>query len=121
MRAERQQGSWYQRQLFGAGGESLRHDPDGADSIPSAGLEESQTLAASDQTRALTDNLMERICDRDNLNRAYRKVKANKGAPGVDGMTLDELAAWIATHKDTLIASLLEGRYQPQPVRGVQI
>jgi len=48
-------------------------------------------------------------------------VKANKGAPGVDGLTLDDLAAWIATHKDTLIASLLEGSYQPPPVRGVQI
>ena len=121
MRTERQQGSWYQRQLFGADDESLRHDQGGADSIQSAGIEESQTLTASDQTRALTDHLMERICDRDNLNRAYRKVKANKGAPGVDGMSLDDLAAWIAAHKDTLIASLLEGRYQPQPVRGVQI
>lgn len=121
MRTERQQGSWYQRQLFGADGESLRHDQCGADSIQSARFEESQTLTALDQTRALTDNLMERICDRDNLNRAYRKVKANKGAPGVDGMTLDDLSSWIAAHKDTLIASLLEGRYQPQPVRGVQI
>jgi RNA-directed DNA polymerase len=121
MRAERQQSRWYQRQLFGADGEPLRHDQGGADSIQPARLEESQTLAASDQTRALTDNLMERICDRDNLNRAYRKVKANQGAPGVDGITLDELAAWIAAHKDTLIASLLAGNYQPQPVRGVQI
>jgi RNA-directed DNA polymerase len=69
----------------------------------------------------LTVDLMERICDRDNLNRAYRKVRANKGAPGVDGITVDELAAWIAAHKDALIASLLEGSYQPQPVRGVQI
>ncbi len=121
MRTERQQVSWYQRQLFEADGEPLRHGQGGADSIQSAGIEESQILAASDQTRALTDHLMERICDRDNLNRAYRKVKANKGAPGVDGMTLDDLAAWIAAHKDTLIVSLLEGRYQPQPVRGVQI
>lgn len=121
MRAERQQGSWYQRQLFGADGEPLRHDQRGADSIQPTRFEESQTLAASDQTRALTDSLMERICDRDNLNRAYRKVKANKGAPGVDGLTLDDLNAWVATHKDTLIASLLAGTYQPQPVRGVQI
>lgn len=121
MRAERQQGRWYQRRLFGADGEPLRHGQCGADGIQPARFEESQPLAASDQTRALTDNLMERICDRDNLNRAYRKVKANKGAPGVDGLTLDDLAAWIATHKDTLMASLLEGSYQPQPVRGVQI
>ena len=48
-------------------------------------------------------------------------MKANKGAPGVDGMTVDELRAWIAEHKQELIASLLDGSYQPQPVRGVQI
>jgi len=64
---------------------------------------------------------MERIVDRDNLNRAYRKVKANKGAPGVDGMTVADLRSWIALHKDELIASLLDGSYQPQPVRGKQL
>jgi RNA-directed DNA polymerase len=48
-------------------------------------------------------------------------VKANQGAPGVDGMTLRELAKWIEQHKQTLIASLLEGSYQPQAVRGVEI
>lgn len=121
MRGERQQGRGYQRQLLGADGEPLRHGQRGADGIQPARFEESQPLAASDQTRALTDSLMERICDRDNLNRAYRKVKANKGAPGVDGLTVDDLAAWIATHKEALMASLLEGSYQPQPVRGVQI
>jgi RNA-directed DNA polymerase len=121
MRTERQQGGWYQRRLFGADGEPLRPAQGGADGIPPARREEPQTLTASDRTRTLTDDLMERICDRDNLNRAYRKVKANKGAPGVDGMTVDELAAWIAAHKDELIASLLDGSYEPQPVRGVQI
>ena len=64
---------------------------------------------------------MEDIADRDNLNRAYLRVKANKGAAGVDGMTVDELADWIAAHKETLIAALLDGSYEPQPVRGVQI
>ena len=48
-------------------------------------------------------------------------MKANKGAPGVDGMTVDELRAWLAEHKQELIASLLDGSYQPQPVRGVEI
>lgn len=121
MRAQRQQGGRSQRLLFGADGEPLRHAQGGADGIQPARREEPQPLTASDRTRALTVDLMERICDRDNLNRAYRKVMANKGAPGVDGITVDELAAWIAAHKDTLIASLLEGSYQPQPVRGVQI
>ncbi len=64
---------------------------------------------------------MEEVTSRENLNRAYRKVRANKGAPGVDGVTLDDLPAWIAEHKQELIDSLLAGSYQPQAVRGVQI
>jgi RNA-directed DNA polymerase len=64
---------------------------------------------------------MERVVEHDNLNQAYRRVKANKGAPGVDGMTVDELRGWAAIHKEALIASLLDGTFQPQPVRGVQI
>jgi RNA-directed DNA polymerase len=64
---------------------------------------------------------MEQVCKPTNLNRAYARVKANKGAPGTDGMTVGELAGWIRQHGQALIASLLDGSYQPQPVRGVQI
>jgi RNA-directed DNA polymerase len=64
---------------------------------------------------------MEEVTQRDNLNRAYRRVMANQGAPGVDGLTVDELAGWIAEHKQELISALLDGTYQPQPVRGVEI
>jgi RNA-directed DNA polymerase len=71
--------------------------------------------------RALTEHLMEEICQRETLNQAYRRVKANKGAPGVDGMPLRDLESWLREHKETLIASLLDGSYQPQPVRGVEI
>lgn len=121
MRAERQQGGWCQRRLFADDGEPPRHGQGGADGIQSAGHEESQPCTASDRTRALAVDLMERICERDNLNRAYRKVKANRGAPGVDGMTLAALPAWLAEHKDELIAALLSCEYEPKPVRGVQI
>ena len=121
MRRERQQGGWYQRLLFGADEESPRPGQGGADGIQSTRCEESQVLTVSDPKRALLDDLMERICDRDNLNRAYRKVKANKGAPGNDGMTVAELGAWLVLHKEELITSLLTGSYQPQPVRGVPI
>jgi len=86
-----------------------------------AACEVSQTTTALDPARALTTGLMEEVCRVDNLNRAYARVKANRGAPGVDGMTVHELARWISEHKDALIASLLAGTYQPQPVRGVQI
>jgi RNA-directed DNA polymerase len=64
---------------------------------------------------------MEKICEASNLNRAYKRVKANKGAAGVDGMTVDELFDWIAKHKESLIESLLAGTYQSQPVLGVEI
>jgi len=64
---------------------------------------------------------MGRICERANLNRAYKKVLANKGAAGVDGMTARELQGWLAEHKEELIASLLDGTYRPQVVRGVKI
>jgi len=70
---------------------------------------------------SLTNSLMEKICNPSNLNRAYKRVKANKGAAGVDGMTVDKLRDWIAKHKESLIESLLTGTYQPQPVRGLEI
>jgi len=73
------------------------------------------------EDKSLTKHLMEKICELSNLNRAYKRVKANKGAAGVDGMTVDKLRDWIAEHKASLIESLLTGTYQPQPVRGVEI
>jgi len=79
-----------------------------------------QTLTAFDQQRALTNNLMEQICDPQNLIRAYRRVRSNKGKPGVDGMTVHELADWLRNNHAALKASLLDGTYQPQPVRGAQ-
>jgi RNA-directed DNA polymerase len=80
-----------------------------------------QTFPAVDPQRALTDQLMEQVCDPKNLIRAYRRVRSNKGKPGVDGMTVHELADWLRQNHVTLTASLLDGTYQPQPVRGVQI
>lgn len=122
MGAERQQGRAYQRTFdFEGQVETLRHDQGGDDGIRPARLEEPQTPTASDPARALTERLMEEVCRPENLNRAYHRVKANKGAPGVDGMTIDELRSWLAAHKEELIATLLDGSYRPQPVRGVQI
>jgi RNA-directed DNA polymerase len=80
-----------------------------------------QTFTAWEPQRALTTNLMEQVCDPKNLIRAYRRVRANKGKPGVDGMTVHELADWLRSNHKALTASLLDGTYQPQPVRGVQI
>lgn len=121
MGAEQQQGGFYQAFLFEEWEEKPRHDQGGEARSLSARHEEPQASTALDPARALTVNLMEEVTDRDNLNRAYRRVKANKGAAGVDGLTVGDLKAWIAAHKDEFIASLLNGSYQPQPVRGVQI
>jgi len=80
-----------------------------------------QAFAAFDQQRALTVNLMEQVCDPKNLLRAYRRVRSNKGKPGVDGMTVHELADWLRENNAALTASLLDGTYRPRPVRGVSI
>lgn len=121
MDAERQPGRLYQRLLFEQPEENLRHDASGDGGTRPAACEESQAYTAFDQARALTQHLMEEVVSQENLNRAYRRVKANKGAPGVDGMTVRELGGWIKEHKQELLAALLDGGYQPQAVRGVEI
>jgi RNA-directed DNA polymerase len=80
-----------------------------------------QAFTAFDSPRALTVNLMEQICDPRNILRAYRRVRSNKGKPGVDGMTVHELADWLRKNNAALTTTLRDGTYQPQPVRGVQI
>lgn len=121
MGAERQQGKPYQRLLFPELTEGLRHDRLGEGGTGPERHGESQAPAASDPARALTERLMEEVCQLDNLNQAYRRVKANQGAPGVDGRTVDELPAWFAKHQQEFLAALGDGSYEPQPVRGVQI
>lgn len=64
---------------------------------------------------------MEAVVDRDNLRKALRQVQRNKGAPGVDGMTVDDLAAHLKDHWPEIRAQLLGGTYEPQPVRRVEI
>src|SRR5688572_18187567 len=86
-----------------------------------AAVGERQASAASEGNRALaTAYLMERVCERENLNRAYRRVVRNRGAPGVDGMTVDELGPWLKAHREEVRVGLL-GSYQPQAVRGIEI
>lgn len=65
--------------------------------------------------------LLERILDRDNLNRAYKRVKANKGAPGIDGMTIEEAFSYLREHQTELIGRIKRGKYTPSPVRRVEI
>lgn len=68
-----------------------------------------------------TDKLMEQILQSDNLNKAYKKVKSNKGAGGVDGMSVDELLSFLKENQKQLIQKLKDGKYKPNPVRRVEI
>ena len=70
---------------------------------------------------ALHDNLMERMMDPANMRRAWKRVKANKGAPGSDGMTLEDFPTFARSHWSAVRQALLDGTYQPQPVRRVSI
>ena len=65
--------------------------------------------------------LLEKIISRDNLNQAFRKVKANKGAHGTDGMKVDELLQYLKENGETLRKTIQDGKYRPKPVRRVEI
>ena len=64
---------------------------------------------------------MEEVCERENLKAALQRVKDNKGSPGVDGMTVNELPDYLKQHWPTIREQLLNGTYKPQPVRRVEI
>jgi group II intron reverse transcriptase/maturase len=68
-----------------------------------------------------TDELLDEILHRDNLNKAYKKVKSNKGAGGVDGMSVDELLSFLKDNQKQLVQKLRDGKYKPNPVRRVEI
>jgi RNA-directed DNA polymerase len=107
MDVKRQQGGADQRDLFDeALKAALRHDATGEGGTGPGAIEVPQASAAWDHERALTRHLMEEVIGSANLNRAYKQVKANGGAAGVDGMAVTELRAWIAENRETLIASM---------------
>jgi RNA-directed DNA polymerase len=110
-----------QARRSGASSPTSRHDGTGEGGTgPGPSVELSRSAAIA-RRRALTSQLMEQVVEPDNLNQAYARVVANKGSPGVDGMRVGQLADWVGRHKQALVASLLDGSYTPQPVRGVSI
>jgi RNA-directed DNA polymerase len=70
---------------------------------------------------ALHDDLMARVVDRANMQRAWKRVKANRGAPGSDGMPIEDFTEYARSHWTTIREALCDGTYQPQPVRRVSI
>lgn len=77
--------------------------------------------ATSGTERSGSDHLMEMVVERGNLKMALKRVKANKGSPGIDGMTVEDLPAYLRENWDRLRAELLDGSYQAQPVRQQEI
>jgi RNA-directed DNA polymerase len=73
------------------------------------------------ESPASPECLMEEVCQRDNLVRALKRVKANRGSPGIDGMRVEELAGYLKEHWPRIREQLLQGTYQPQPVKRVKI
>ncbi|MTV51092.1 group II intron reverse transcriptase/maturase, partial [Heliobacillus mobilis] len=67
------------------------------------------------------ERLLEKIVDRNNLNHAYKRVKSNKGARGIDGMKVDELLQYLKENGSQLRQSILDGKHRPNPVRRVEI
>ena len=77
--------------------------------------------ATEPESPAATTQLMEEVCERENLVRAWQRVRGNKGAPGVDGMTIDDAKSYLREHWPDIRPQLLAGTYQPQPVKRVEI
>ena len=68
-----------------------------------------------------TERLLEEILDKDNMNRAFKKVKTNKGAGGIDNMEVDGLLQYLKENGRQLLEAIKEGKYRPNPVRRVEI
>jgi RNA-directed DNA polymerase len=90
---------------------------------PSVAAQETEARAAKTclERPAVAGPSMEAVVERENLKKALAQVKRNKGAAGIDGMTVESLLAHLKEHWPTIQAQLLEGTYKPQPVRRVEI
>ncbi len=97
---------------FGNKGEAPKTERSGEAPTASHGDERSGTT---------THLLMEEVVERTNVEAALKKVRSNKGSPGIDGMTVEQLPTYVAEHWESLRASLLAGSYQPKPVRRQEI
>ena len=108
------------------GNASDKRDGDGPSApppLPSAATPVDEPVAGKPQTTASPEisTLMTEVLDIENLKRALAQVKRNKGAPGIDGMTVDELSAHLKANWPTIRAQLVAGNYCPKPVRRVEI
>ena len=82
---------------------------------------QSAVQPGKEETAGRSQKLLEAILYRDNLNRAYKRIKANKGAPGVDGMTVEEALSWLKEHGKEMTEAIRSGKYKPTAVRRKEI
>ena len=96
---------------------------EGRGETPDAGYEGTEPLTAKrePESPAMDRTLMEEVCERENLETAWQRVRSNKGSPGVDGRTIDDAQDYLREHWPTIREQLLNGTYQPQPVKRVEI
>jgi RNA-directed DNA polymerase len=102
---------------------SLAFTDEGRSEAPKTRREgtESSTAKRACKSPAIPEQVMEEVCERENLKRALRRVKSNKGSPGIDGMKVEELPGYLKQHWPIIREQLLSGTYEPKPVRRVEI
>ena len=103
--------------------QELAREPMDRGEAPVGGCHGAEPLVATaePESPASTRLLMEEVCQRENLKRAWQRVRRNKGGPGVDGMTIDDAKGYLREHWPDIRSQLLKGDYQPQPVKRVKI
>jgi len=107
-----------QYQLFDAHGNPLQDSNSGTEENAVVGVELSSRL---EQQRTLTQNILERIVDNGNIDKAYNQVRGNKGSAGVDKMSVEELGTWLGINLKSFQTSILEEKYEVSPVRKVEL
>ena len=102
---------------------SLALEPGDRGEPPVSGHQGAEPLVAkpAPESPASAEQLMEEVCSRENIEAAWKRVRRNKGSPGVDGMTIDAAKDYLREHWPNIRSQLLSGTYQPLPVKRVEI
>ncbi len=100
---------------------NIHHDPNGKGSTGAVGLEAQQISLALNDDHNLTNSLIKEIASIANLKRAFKSVKRNKGAPGIDRVSIAEINSNLETVLVDISCKLLSGKYKPSAVRAVEI
>src|SRR5947209_8134890 len=102
---------------------SLALEPVDQGETPVSGYEGTEPFVAKPtrESPASAEQLMEEVCKRENLVRAWKRVRSNQGGPGVDGLTIDDAKDYLREHWPNIRSQLLDATYQPQPVKRVEI